>query len=447
MNPSSASTYETVGSAKGSNNDPRLHGRWLNLARCVWAVLVVFALGLFVASIPPYYASLHILNASSSPSIGGQLTPQDAQTLEALGLTVDFYAWYTVLNGIVFECVFLVVGLLIFLRKSGDRMALFASFTLIMFPFSFSGKSLSTLPQHWLLAIKAVSFLSNVSFYLFFYLFPDGRFVPSWTRWLALGVVAFEVVNIFFPSLPFNESLFPFVIFLGLTDSVVVVQVYRFRRVSTPLQRQQTKWVVFGVSVAIIGELSAIVVLFLVLPSFFHSDRPEILSILIISPIASLLIYLIPISIARAILRSRLFDIDMLINRTLVYAVLTAVLALLYFGLVIGLQSLLRGLINQTTDVAIVVSTLAIAALFQPLRHRIQAIIDRRFYRRKYDAAKTLAAFATILRNEVNLENLSEQLMAVVQETMQPAHVSLWLREPEQSRLRNTRLLPRIDEE
>ncbi len=122
-------------------------------------------------------------------------------------------------------------------------------------------------------------------------------------------------------------------------------------------------------------------------------------------------------------------------------------LSLIYFGLVIGLQSLLRGLINQTTDVAIVVSTLVIAALFQPLRRRLQAIIDRRFYRRKYDATRTLAAFSATLRNEVELNQLREQLVAVVQETMQPAHVSLWLRPPEPSRKRQTWLLARIDEE
>src|SRR6266568_3658923 len=205
MNPPSASTNGTVGSEKGSKSDTHLHGRWLNLARCIWAVLVVLALGLFVASIPTYYASLHMLNASSPPSVGGQLTPHDAQTLAAVALTVDFYAWYNVLNAIVLECVFLAVGLLIFLRKSDDRMALLASFTLIMFPFSFSSSSLSTVPQSWLLAIRTVSFLSNLSLYLFFYLFPDGRFVPPWTRWLVLGMVAFEVVNIFFPPLPYSQ--------------------------------------------------------------------------------------------------------------------------------------------------------------------------------------------------------------------------------------------------
>jgi hypothetical protein len=120
------------------------------------------------------------------------------------------------------------------------------------------------------------------------------------------------------------------------------------------------------------------------------------------------------------------------------YGSLTAILALIYFGLIFALQYLLRGIINQDNDVAIVVSTLFIAALFQPLRHRVQALIDRRFYRRKYDAARTLAAFRATLRQEVDLATLSEHLVAVVQETMQPAHISLWLRKDEQRRKPNT---------
>ncbi len=158
---------------------------------------------------------------------------------------------------------------------------------------------------------------------------------------------------------------------------------------------------------------------------------------------------IVPLSIAFSILRYRLWDIDLLINRTLVYTTLTASLAMIYFGSVVLLQHLVNGVTGQVgqSPLVIVASTLAIAALFHPLRRRIQKIIDKRFYRRQYDAAKIIAAFSATLRNEVDLEQLREQLVAVVQETMQPSHVSLWLRPPEPSRKRKTWLLVRMNEE
>jgi hypothetical protein len=154
----------------------------------------------------------------------------------------------------------------------------------------------------------------------------------------------------------------------------------------------------------------------------------------IVGLIFSFAIMLLPLSIGISILRNQLYDIDRLINRTLVYAILTILLALVYFGLVFGLQALARLITGQISQfpVAIVASTLAIAALFHPLRRRIQKVIDRRFYRSKYDAAKIIANFNSTLRDEVDLYTLKEHLVAVVQETMQPTHVSLWLSRPEQ---------------
>jgi hypothetical protein len=243
-----------------------------------------------------------------------------------------------------------------------------------------------------------------------------------------------------FPSAtsPFNTSNWPLwlnlLVTLALYGGIILSQIYRYRRVSTPVQRQQTKWVILGVAVAI-GLIIGLLVIGLLIPSIDNTIFYNVLWY-IIYPIALLLI---PLSIGFSILRYRLYDIDLLINRTLVYGILTVSLAVVYFGLVIGLQALVRLFTGEAlqSPIVIVASTLAIAALFQPLRHRIQAIIDRRFYRRKYDAARTLEEFSSTLRNELELSQLSEQLLNVVQETMQPTQVSLWLRKSDHERKTN----------
>jgi hypothetical protein len=178
-------------------------------------------------------------------------------------------------------------------------------------------------------------------------------------------------------------------------------------------------------------------------PAVGQPDSPYSVILDIAYPLLTLLL---PLSIGTAILRYRLYDIDVLINRTLVYALLTGVLVALYVGLIFGLESLVGLLTRQTSQpVIIVISTLAIAALIQPLRHRIQNLIDRRFYRHKYDAQKTLAAFNATLRSEVDLNQLREQLLVVVNETMQPVHVSLWLRSPQRHTEKSSRHLEQHD--
>jgi hypothetical protein len=199
----------------------------------------------------------------------------------------------------------------------------------------------------------------------------------------------------------------------ALIGSVAAV-IVRFRR-SIGEERQQLKWLAYG------GTIAA-VVLFVAGTAF---DEKAGTGVVIAAALAS-----IPLWIGVAILRYRLYDIDVVINRTLVYAALTATLGLAYLGSVLLLQLALSG-VTEGSGLAVAASTLAVAALFRPARSRIQEAVARRFYRRKYDAARTLARFGSQLRDEVDLDALGSALRRVVTETMQPAHVSLWLRSPE----------------
>jgi hypothetical protein len=199
-------------------------------------------------------------------------------------------------------------------------------------------------------------------------------------------------------------------LFVGLLGAVASV-VVRFRR-SRGVERQQMKWFLYAVALMLASPLEVVGYL------------PEIVS----NVLFGVVLIALPTAIGIAVLRYRLYDIDLVINRTLVYGPLTAMLALFYLGGVVSMQYAFRTLTGQESQVAIVASTLAIAALFNPLRRRVQAFVDRRFYRRKYDARKTLEALSAKLRDETDLNALSDDLVGVVRETMQPAHVSVWLR-------------------
>jgi hypothetical protein len=396
-----------------------LRGRWLLLARVAWVALTAIVIGFHVAGIPYLYAR-------QIGSFFGRLTPEQVRVFKNLGLTPEFYAAYAVAVPVGTMLVFTTIATVIFWRRSEDRMALFSAFMFVVF----GGAALTSgVPQTLAAAhptlwfpVHLLDYLGQVAFVTFFYLFPNGRFVPRWTRWLAIAVALLYVPDIFFPGSSLDILGGP--VFIGFLISLVVAQVYRYRWVSGPVERQQTKWVVSGVAVALVGFATLLTLANLVM-------SPESMGPLI-ELVAETCVYgliaLIPLSIGVAILRSGLYEIDIIINRTLVYGSLTATLALVYVASVVSLQAALRVLTGQESTLAVVASTLAIAALFSPLRRLVQGFVDRRFYRRKYNARKTLEAFNSKLRDGTDLEALNSELVGVVRETMQPAHVSLWLR-------------------
>jgi hypothetical protein len=409
MNLSDAQTYITRDHQPGNAEHRRLHGRPLLIARSAWVTLLVLTLAVFFVLFPGYVA----LEAGQVP--------------QALPFAGSSFVVIIILN-IVSMLMCFAVASIIFWRKSNDWMALLVALTLVMggtTPVTYSlAQSLS--PER----APALIF-SHVTFVVFFLvgcLFPNGRLVPRWIGWLPIVWITwctiFTVLYLFY-GVPISIHQ---LVWLCALLCVVAVQMYRYRYVSSPMQRQQTKWVVFGIAIASLLTLGTALLL-QVFPLLGQSGFGYLLLNVVGSTFAPLLLG--SLSFAIAILRSRLYDIDLLINRTLVYGTLTVLLTLVYVGLIIGLSALLRGIISRDSGVAIVLSTLTIYILFQPLRRRIQAIIDRRFYRRKYDAAKTLEAFSATLRQEVDLEQLREHLLAVVQGTMQPAQVSLWVRSPD----------------
>lgn len=417
-----------------SKTRTRLHKGLLNVARGLWILFALCNLMSLPFGIQAFYTQT-LESGQSVPTVARALTQLHLTAAqEALSLTIIY---------VLASVVFLVIGMVIFWRLWGtanELVGLFASFIFITIGTTgiagvFTGFSGPANPF-----LQIALFISGSSFVVlwpclggFLLTFPNGRFAPRWS-WLLILLWVGQFVFFLVVSGGLGDaviSLLALVVFLTW-GSTVGVQVYRYVRLYTYSERQQTKWLIFGVTLGLL--LNG--VLILIGNLFLGGIGPDSLYQVLVFNLGGLVLdLLIAFSIVIALLRYELWNIDFIINRTLVYGTLTGILALLYVGLVIGLQSLVHVITGHVSQspIVIVASTLIIAALFQPLRRRIQSIIDRRFYRRKYDAAKVVTAFSATLRQEVDLDQLREHLLEAVQETMQPSHVSLWLRPPAHS--------------
>lgn len=399
--------------------DTRLHGRWLIVARVVCAAVVAYALTLFVAGGTVGVIQLRIV--CSQACMAGQLTLAQLQSLRHLGLSLDAYVAIAITVILLTSLVWFGAAAVVFWRRSDALFLLLLATQLVTEGAANVAGGLAMSHSAWEGPATTLIGLNAILFCLFLALFPTGQFAPRWMAWVVTpGCVALAAQAL--PSAP--GILGPAVLIV-----LIAAQVYRYRVVSNGIQRQQTKWIILGIGSSVIVQITVMIPLALV-PGL---SAPDALYPLLSAMIANLALTLGPIAFVFAVLRYRLYDIDLLIRRTLVYGALTGILATVYFGMVLGVQSVVQTLTGQTGQqpVLIVVSTLLVAALFNPLRRGIQTIIDRRFYRRKYDAARMLAAFGTTLRAETDLDHLSAHLVTVVQETMQSAQVSLWLRQPE----------------
>ncbi len=393
---------------------------WIRLVQAFWTVLFLLAGVLNLSSF--LVRSSHLGSVcQAQPCAEYQVTAEQARLIVASGMSVETYQGirlgYIVLSTVIWSG----VGLFLFWVKRRDPLALFVSISLVTFgsaAFGLLGDP-SIYPGTLLPLLGRLVFIAGQVGSIFFFTFPNGRFYPRWTAWVAVIWTAGLLPLIVFPNYQ-PLTLYTPLFFLYIA-SVILAQVLRYRQVNDPVQRQQVKWVIYSIILAFTYFIFYLVFSFLTasLNSSFLNLSGDLLLYTVMA--------FIPISVAMAILRYRLWDIDLLIRRTVLYALLTGFLGLLYYAGVVLLQQVFRLVTGQESAAAVVVTTLFIAALFSPLRQIFQSAIDRRFYRQKYDAERTLEGFSRAIRNEVDFETLSERLVGVAEESLQPEQVSLWM--------------------
>ncbi len=389
--------------------------------------MVVPALGVFALGVPAGFEQALTIS------------PATRSAPTAVGLAANFPAFFFLGTDIVTLSAFTLIAAVLFWRRSDDWLAMFVGVMLVLTALLYTHPAADAPVPAWLSG--ALFGLGEICQVAFFFLFPDGRLVPRWAGWLlaplfvwrpamwALDYVpgyhalAHSAEN--YGYIPQNST--DILLLVGLIVVGIGAQIYRYRYVSNASRRQQAKWLLFGTGITV-AIVSSYVFAFNVLQLPDRLGASSFFLLAASRSVRQLALLAVPVALTISVLRYRLFDIDVLINRALVYGVLTATLMLVYGATVVVLQQTFLALTGNISTLADVGSTLAIASLFHPLRRRVQALIDRRFYRRKYDAARTLTAFSATVRDEVDLAKLKDNLLAIVAETMQPAEISLWLR-------------------
>lgn len=343
-----------------------------------WTTLVSIFILLFIKAIPLRLNELRVPGGETDRAVH-QLYPGETPLLEQIGLSSDFYAFYNVSAEIIQALVFVVVGMLIFWRKPNDRISWFVSLLLVTMGTSYP-QTTKSLPGH---LPELVLSLGAVFLLIFPFLFPNGRFVPRWSRWLALLLAG---AAIYIASIGENLFTWPTPLHILRTMAClapgIIAQIYRYREISTPLERQQTKWVLYALIVAFLGlAVNGMVRIFQHYsgnPIAFHLAFNLLFCIPIVE---TLLPILIPISIAFSIFRFRLWDIDLVINRSLVYGLVTASLLLCFSLVAWGVQVALASLLGVEQPWApLLMSAVMTTALAPPLYHRTQHLVDRQLY-------------------------------------------------------------------
>jgi signal transduction histidine kinase len=403
-----------------------LLGRKLIFARWAWLVVAVLALGFFAAGIPSEFVMFRTV--CQDVCMGGQLHLAGSHALRDLGLSVGFYATYAVALDIVFAAVYVAVAAVVFWRKSDERMALLASFALLTFgtaglPNAMYALSLEHASLWW--PVSLLNFLGAASFGLFLYRFPDGHFIPGWTRWVVLVWIAWQLPKYWFPSWGSSGSTgwtnwLAIAVWTAFLGTMIYAQAYRYWRVSGVTERQQIKWVVFGISGAALAYLGVAVAL-----SPFSSAPTTpgmVASVMIGYTFLYAGMLLIPLSIGFAILRRHLWNIDLIINRTLVYGALTAGVVALYVLVVGALGQLLR--VNGNLTISLIATGLT-AVLFHPLRTRLQRGVNRLMYGERDEPYAVLSRLGQRLEATLTPDAMLPTVARTVAEALKLPYVAI----------------------
>lgn len=425
-----------------------LAGAWLVLARLGWVFITTLTLAVSTMAFLTFIGQ----GAEAAVQQGFlEMTPEIVETMQALGFSSD-----QVLSGfgtlrLVGMLVFAVTGLIVFSLKSDDWMTMLVSVMLLtMGAALFAPLSIGVaVHPEWAPAGKLVGSMSppwpdfgrslaGLSFVLATYFIPDGRPVPRWTKYVLIVLAIHIGLWTLFPTSPFNVNFWPGFLqaawTIGLPVSGVTAQVYRFSVVADTEERRKTRLVVLA-----LGTATAV---FVLLALFNPELGGGLFDLGVVTPrvraayellllgVLGAALLLFPVAIAVSVLRYGLWNVRVLVNRALVYGGVTGIIVVVGLGLVFVLSELLAGVLGQVVaeEAALVSAAVVLTLLFQPARRQVQQVVDKSFYRRKYDAARTLERFSSQLRHEVDLNSLADDLLSVVQTSMQPGHISLLLR-------------------
>ena len=409
--------------------DARLQGRFLVLARAIWIALTVLTVIHFFASLQNYFILYQkICTSGGSIESGCVITPTNVGELQAMGLSVGFLAMYNTVLVVISAVVCFVVGAVIFWRsiweKSTNLMALFVSLALITFAgagFTGPTDNFTAVSPAWQGVVTFLAFFAQVSTIFFIYLFPDGRFVPRWTSAMAGLFVLLAGYLFFFPDSSLKSWLVAEQVILvpGFLAIGVFSQIYRYRRVSNLVQRQQTRWVIFGVTVAVVGSQGGRIIADVLV-------HPPTLFWLVETPIVIVSVLFVPFSICFAILRFRLWDIDIIINRTLVYGMLTASVVGLYVLVVGGL-----GIVSQAQGNLLIslFATGLIAVLFQPLRASLQRAANRLMYGERDDPYAVLSRLGQRIEATLAPEAVLPTIVETVAQALKLPYATITLKQ------------------